>query len=64
MILVYCLLQGEPECNYYILYTIYYILQGEPECNYVQGGEDPQWETGDHRRQMFSFCGQDKFCDR
>ena len=43
---------------------VYCILQGEPECNYVQGGEDPQWETGDHRRQMFSFCGQDKFCDR
>ena len=49
-------------CRFKVLMV--YCVQGDPECNYVQGGEDPEWETGDHRRQMFHFCGQDKFCDR
>ena len=40
------------------------VLEGNPECTYLENGMDTIWETGDHRRQMMQFCGQQSWCGK
>ena len=38
------------------------VLEGDPECTYLENSLNTAQETGDHRRQMMQFCGQQAWC--
>merc|ERR1719474_783183 len=38
------------------------VLEGDPECSYIKGSISPETETGDHRRQVMNYCGQEIEC--